>query len=178
MHIEIGIQDYDDERSMRKALIIVNDQYYTIYENGTIIGSQGMITPRMNEDGYLVVTLGEHGNRSMRSVHRLVAMAFVPNPHNYPEVDHIDGNRQNPAASNLEWVTHQENIKRAWKKGRYSGRYIGEKNPKARVTEDIVRMLRMEYQCGATIRELHKKYNVAESAVGNIVHRYTWKHIK
>lgn len=52
-----------------------------------------------------------------RYVHRLVAEAYLPNPDNLPEVNHIDGNKQNNNMSNLEWVSRQENITHAWSTG-------------------------------------------------------------
>ena len=61
-----------------------------------------------DHDGYFYVELQGLGGRF---VHRLVAMAFVPNPDNKPCVNHIDGNKQNNIPSNLEWVTSAENTK-------------------------------------------------------------------
>lgn len=55
-------------------------------------------------------------------VHRLIASAFVPNPHDKPEVNHIDGNRGNNRADNLEWVTRSENILWSYKTGRHKPR--------------------------------------------------------
>lgn len=63
--------------------------------------------------GYLTVDLYKDGvPRKKESVHRLVATAFIPNPDGKREVNHIDENKQNNMATNLEWVTRSENMTR------------------------------------------------------------------
>lgn len=59
--------------------------------------------------GYLRVYLSKNGKRKHHKVHRLVARAFIPNPENKPQVNHIDGNKKNNSITNLEWVTDEEN---------------------------------------------------------------------
>lgn len=68
-----------------------------------------------NEKGYLRVNL----NGKWLRVHRLVAIAFVPNPDNKPQVNHIDGDKANNRADNLEWVTNLENAAHAISNGLY-----------------------------------------------------------
>ena len=62
------------------------------------------------DKGYLRVDLYDEGRfRKHFKVHRLVAQAFIPNPENKPQVNHMDGNKKNNSYTNLEWVTDAEN---------------------------------------------------------------------
>lgn len=70
--------------------------------------------------GYLGVTISIDNHTYYPSVHSLVALAFVPNPENKPQVDHIDGNRLNNHADNLRWVTSKENHSNAISKGQHT----------------------------------------------------------
>lgn len=68
-----------------------------------------------SEWGYLAVTLWRDGARAKKGVHVLVAEAFLgPCPEPDWEVDHVDGNKLDNRAIRLEWVSHPENIRRAW----------------------------------------------------------------
>lgn len=66
---------------------------------------------------YLAVTAYKDGKQRHYYVHRLLAEAFIPNPENKPQVNHIDGNSRNNKLENLEWVTAKENVEHAYKIG-------------------------------------------------------------
>ncbi len=87
---------------------------------------------RHNADGYWVVSgYGTVDNKTKFmtvGVHILVAKAWVPNPYNKPEVNHLDFDRENPWAYNLEWMTHQENVACSRNADRYP-RMCGTRNP-------------------------------------------------
>ncbi len=70
--------------------------------------------PSVRSDGYYQINLKTgDGRRKKEYVHRLVALTFLPNENKYPEVNHIDGVRSNNRVSNLEWVTHADNMANA-----------------------------------------------------------------
>jgi hypothetical protein len=75
------------------------------------------VSQQLNYRGYPKVGLCKDKKRTSHRVHRLVATAFIPNPENKKEVNHIDGNKANNHYSNLEWATHSENVKHAYDTG-------------------------------------------------------------
>lgn len=68
-----------------------------------------LATPYLSEKGYLKVDIYLNGQLKRERVHRLVAMAFLPNPNNYPQVNHKDYVKTNNKVSNLEWCTDEYN---------------------------------------------------------------------
>lgn len=87
---------------------------YTISRSGVVIGVKGApLTHFLNVDGYPVVYMRFNKKNFCRRVHRLLAETFLPNPHNLPVVNHIDGNKENFSLDNLEWVTVKENDRHA-----------------------------------------------------------------
>ena len=89
---------------------------YSINENGYVmrIKSGKLLKPQFNSSGYLHVILSKNGKWHNRSIHRLVANAYIPNIYNKPQVNHIDGNKTNNKVNNLEWVTASENQKHSY----------------------------------------------------------------
>lgn len=85
---------------------------YEAYPDGSIVSIKSACTlkPGKNSVGYLRVNL--YKNKQMRHmfVHRIIAELFVPNPDNLPVVNHIDANKENNSADNLEWCTQKTNI--------------------------------------------------------------------
>ena len=91
-----------------------------------------------NTDGYPTVKISMNGHCERIAVHRLVALTFIPNPNGLPEVNHIDMNRLNPKCENLEWISHQDNVKHSHDRGKYrKPQYLGAGNPKARPVKMI-----------------------------------------
>ena len=87
-----------------------NGDVYRNTDDGYVLAAQSR-TGRNRQ--YRVVSLQQDGKQKHYYVHRLVAEAFLPNPDNLPQVNHIDGNPSNNHVENLEWVTAKENVRHA-----------------------------------------------------------------
>lgn len=89
----------------------IDGYQYSISSSGTVRNDRtgNDITPALSNSGYLRVRLWKKGKGKNFYVHRLVALAFIANTDQKSEVNHIDGDKTNNVASNLEWVTGKEN---------------------------------------------------------------------
>lgn len=96
----------------------VFEKVYLISNLGRVKNKSGNIMkPYLAKNGYYFVTLNCNSKRKTITLHRLIALAFIPNPLNKTMVNHIDGCKTNNDLSNLEWCTPKENSHHAWKCG-------------------------------------------------------------
>ena len=89
---------------------------YQVSDKGRVfsIKRNKILTLREHHKGYLQVHLRVDGKDITPKVHRLVALAFIDNPNNLPQVNHINGNKKDNSVGNLEWCTNGENVKHSY----------------------------------------------------------------
>lgn len=87
----------------------IHNKRMTMYQKPRIV------VQHYDKDGYLKVTLSKNGKRFQTMAHRLVASAFLDNPENKEQVNHINGIKDDNRVENLEWATPKENIAHSYK---------------------------------------------------------------
>lgn len=127
----------------------------------------------VGKDGYLRVQFAG----KTRTVHRVVATAYVPADVGKDFVNHKDGNKQNNHVDNLEWVTRRENMQHAYDHGLKIA-VAGVKNGRTRLSMDDVEYIRNNYKPGDKefgAIPLAQKFGVAHQTISAVAHRQTWK---
>ena len=97
----------------------IPNTHYSISSEGRVRNDETNKMKSMDatSDGYHKVDLYSNGKRTSVRVHRLVAEAFIPNPNELPQINHIDGNKENNNVKNLEWVNNSQNMIHAYRTG-------------------------------------------------------------
>ena len=122
--------------------------------------------------GYLGVDLCKNGEIKRFLIHRLIAETFIPNPENKPQVNHINGIKNDNRLVNLEWCTRSENQLHSIKIGLRTTN--GEKNSQAKLkAEDVMRI----FEDNRKYELISKQYNVSIQTVSNIKTGYSWTHL-
>lgn len=136
--------------------------------------------------GYRVVTLSYEGKKKFKTLHRIIAIAFMDNPNNKPQINHKDGNKlnnyidiDNPENSNLEWVTDSENKFHAHATGliKIPSR-IGEKSHNVKLTNDEVYFIKVLLNVGETRQSIADRFDVSRSTIKMIANGNNWSHIE
>lgn len=135
------------------------------------------LKPFAYNGGYLAVQVRLNGNRRNLLLHRLLAMAFLPNPDAKPFINHIDGNKSNNDLANLEWVTHRENMHHAYATGLAKAPDVGpgERSPAAKLNWEKVGRIRKLLADGKTQQAVADEFGVKIGTIGFIARNETWK---
>lgn len=138
-----------------------------------------LITPKKT-GAYLGVSLFEDGKGKRFYIHRLVAMAFIPNPFNKPCVNHRNFNACDNRIQNLEWTTYKENTDWSVAAGRITANLSpkGIDCPHSKLDNESVRTLRLTWTRGSSMQELVQKYGVSSAAIYKVLCGRTWKHVE
>ena len=156
------------------------EELYKITEEGRLfsVRKQRFLTPSISPNsGYLRIGLYKDSKVKYDAIHRIVAVAFVPNPENKPCVNHKDGNKLNNHYLNLEWCTHSENTQHMLKTGLKTNFICGEVSNLSKLTEEQVLEIRSLSEIGYTQKEISEQFNIHQSLVSCIKNRKIWKHI-
>jgi hypothetical protein len=142
---------------------------YAVTETGVVVNTNSgkVLKPSLNENGYLYVSFWKDKKGHSRTVHRLVATAYIPNPLDKPFVNHLDANRGNPHRGNLEWCTQSENIKHAYG--------IGNMSQKQNFTSDELDWLLNEVLQNKTMTELALAMKVGLSRLTINLRKHAYK---
>lgn len=122
------------------------------------------------KNAYAIVDLRKDCKQNIKTVHRLVAEHFIPNPRNLREVNHKDGNKHNNDVSNLEWVSSSENTKHSWDNKLQNN--IGLVKAKRKLSPEQVVEIRKRYKprCKKNgTRALSREFNVSQAQISFIV---------
>lgn len=135
---------------------------------------QSLNGPGTEDKRYFSVVLHTGGGHMVgHRVHRLVAEAFIPNPEGKEQVNHIDGNKRNNRADNLEWCTPQENMDHAWSHGLCESIVTSKTKPVINVETG---------ERFASISDAERAYHVAYGAIGHAIRKgrtsmgYHWRY--
>lgn len=127
------------------------------------------MNPVLDKTGYHRVRFSLGARRHFPSVHRLVALAWIPNPSRLPQVNHLDGKKLNNAVENLEWCTSSDNVKHAHAIGLHGPR------PSRKLTDEGARSLRARHASGDSVTELARDFLIDRKTVYGVLKGRTYR---
>lgn len=147
------------------------DEYF-IADDGSIYHNNRKLKTTLDKDGYVQIGITVNRKTKTMKVHRLVAKAFISNPNDLKEVNHIDGDKQNNSVGNLEWCSHAENLAHASANKLF--RY-GEQHQNSKLSQQNANEIRKLHSEGNfTQKELAKKFGTTPMVVNRIVRGMTY----
>jgi len=154
---------------------------YTVSNLGRVCsvrrGHPIILKGRNSGAGYLQVIL-HNGDKQAHSkiIHRLVASAFIPNPENKPQVNHISGVKEDNNVNNLEWCTRFENMEHAFAIGLKSN--VGIHHPKTHLTEaEVIEIYKLTHTGSSGQKAIGELFRITQQAVSKIKTGRNWKEL-
>ena len=140
---------------------------------------KGRVLKLRTSENYLMVNMRVRWLKKnlIITVHRLVAKAFIPNPHNKKCVNHKDGNMKNNESDNLEWSTYQENSQHAVKNGLWHAAKGEKSGPSKLKNEQVIEIRRLCLETDLTMTAIGKMFDTSRRNIGFIKTNKTWKHL-
>ncbi len=121
----------------------------------------------VTKDGYIEAHLRKNNKPKIFKVHRLVGIAFIPNPNNKPYINHINGKKADNYVENLEWCTAHENVKHAYKTGLKTSLKMGANGNSKLTNEDYYFIIKNEHNF--TKPEFANMFNVTKENIYRIL---------
>lgn len=177
--IWVNVKGYEDSYMVSNFGRIKSKDRNVIRLNGFEIFTKGGLRKNsLKKSGYFDIGLWKEGNVKRFSVHKLVAINFIPNPYNNPVINHKNCDKKDNRVENLEWCTHKENIQHSWING-LSYVLKGEKAVNSILTRQKVLAIRRLFKINpkSNQRNIAKKLNVHYVTINNVVNSKTWRHI-
>lgn len=141
---------------------------YEVFYDGSIwshkFGKLRKLKENLDKNGYITVSLWNKGKMKTHRLHILIAKAFIPNPENLPQVNHMDGDKANPSGSNLEWATNSDNQIHAFNTGLQ----------KTKITDKIALAIYRDTRVQSVIAQ---EYNVDQALVSRIKSGKRWNRV-
>jgi len=150
---------------------------YAVSNLGNVMNlkTKKILKNRLKKDGYIDTILINNDSYKSYLLHRLVAICFIDNPFNYKQVNHINGIKTDNNLNNLEWCSHEQNIKHAIKTGLFNK--VGENHPRAKLNNNQVKEIKTYLNKKVKHRILAEQFGVSIQTISEINTGAKWSHI-
>lgn len=153
---------------------------YSVRPDGAVVSHKTGLPMKasLSNSGYEFVHLSAAGRRYHGYVHRLVAEAYHPQVEGMTDVNHIDGDKRNNAAENLEWISRSGNLKHAYRLGlRKPTPQLGSRHGESKLTEGQVVDIKKLLKKGLSLDKTASRFGVSKPTIWKISKGLSWRHV-